>query len=88
MSTQLKLEGETTMSELKSTAPKDFDREYMDAQVDAHQKVLSALDEKLIPSARDPELKTLLNEMRTTVESHLKDAKKIQGSLGAASEKD
>ena len=82
-STMLKSDTDSMLSQLKSEPAADFDRAYMDRQVEAHQKVLSMLDEKLIPNAKDPELKTLLQDMRTTVESHLKDAQTIQASLAA-----
>jgi len=82
-STQLKLESETTISRLTSTPAADFDHEYMEAQVAAHRNVLAALDEKLIPSAKDSELKTLLHDMRSTVEMHLKEAEKIESALDA-----
>ncbi|HVJ14481.1 MAG TPA: DUF4142 domain-containing protein [Polyangiaceae bacterium] len=82
-STQLKIESETTISRLTSTPAADFDHEYMEAQVAAHRNVLAALDEKLIPSAKDSELKTLLNDMRSTVEMHLKEAEKIESALDA-----
>lgn len=82
-STQLKSDTDAMMSSLKSAGPADFDRAYIASQVDAHQKVLSTLDEQLIPNAKDAELKALLQEMRSTVDSHLKEAQKIQNELGA-----
>ncbi len=80
-STQLKSDADAMMTSLKSTPAGDFDQTYMNGQVQEHQKVLAALDEKLIPSAKDDELKTLLEEMRTTVESHLKEAQQIEAEL-------
>ena len=76
------------MAELKSAPAADFDRDYIGAQVEGHKKLLSALDEQLIPSARDSELKTMLHDTRATVESHLKEAEKIQSSLAATPGKD
>jgi len=81
MSNQLRTDADAMLSSLKSEPAADFDRVYMNGQVEEHRKVLSTLDEKLIVNARDPELKALLQEMRTTVASHLEEAEKIQASL-------
>jgi putative membrane protein len=81
VASQLKSDADSMMSSLQSTAAGDFDGVYIAGQIDAHQKVLSALDERLIPNARDPELRSMLEEMRTTVQSHLDQAKGIQNEL-------
>jgi len=74
----LKADAEKTTSKLKETSTPDFDRVYIAAQVDAHQKVLDAVDSKLIPAARDAELAAGLRKMRATVEAHLSQAKTLQ----------
>lgn len=61
------LEGET----------QNFDRVYIHAQVEAHQKVLDLLDKTLIPSTKDPELLALLQKMRPKVEAHLAEAREL-----------
>ncbi len=81
-STQLKSDADAMMATLKSAPAADFDEAYINGQVQEHQKVLSALDEKLIPNAKDSELKALLQDMRSTVESHLKEAAQIEAELG------
>lgn len=53
----------------------------IDAQVKAHQEVLDAFDNKLIPSARDASLKANLQQVRPMVAAHLKDAQDIQKAL-------
>jgi predicted outer membrane protein len=40
--------------------------------VKAHQEVLDALDNKLIPNAQDASLKANLQQVRPTVAQHLK----------------
>jgi putative membrane protein len=84
VASELKTDADTMLSSLKSAARADFDQAYMAAQVDAHRKVLSALTDKLIPNAKDSELKALLEEMRSTVEAHLSQAQEIQNELGPA----
>jgi putative membrane protein len=70
-----------TLEALKSGDKASFDRRYIDAQVEQHQKVLDMLDKQLIPSAKAPELKAELEKSRGMVEKHLEEAKELQGSL-------
>jgi putative membrane protein len=58
-----------------------FDRMYMQTQVDLHDWLLRALDTALIPSARTPELRTLLQTQRGSVAAHLEHARRILGGL-------
>src|SRR5450432_477002 len=69
------------MNTLKSADGQDFDRAYIDAQVDQHQKLLDALNDKLIPSVKNPDLKAYLNHIQPHVARHLKEAQEIQHSL-------
>jgi putative membrane protein len=82
MSRQVLSDGKTILSQLQS-APggADFDKQYMDAQVREHQQVLDTLDNKLIPNAKNGDLKAFLQKIRDKVADHLKQAKDIQGSL-------
>lgn len=79
----LKSDADAKMQELMGKTGADFDKAYIDAEVDMHQKVLDALDQKLIPGATNAELKTLLQTARAGVASHLESAKAIQGKLGS-----
>jgi len=76
--------GEKTLADLESTASPDFDKKYIDAQVEQHENVVTLLDSKLIPSASNAELKARLEETRKLVEAHLTEAKEIQTSLASA----
>jgi putative membrane protein len=58
-----------------------FDRAYVENEVAYHQAVLGILDEKLIPSARNAELKKMLVDVRPAFVSHLEHAKQIQSAL-------
>jgi putative membrane protein len=77
----IKSNGEKVMSQLGSSDGASFDKAYIDAQVDEHQKVLDALDSKLIPQAQNTDLKSLLAKVRAKVAGHLKMAQDIQASL-------
>lgn len=76
--TALKEDGDKTLKTLQEASNADFDRTYIATQVDVHEKVLQALDNKLIPAVRTPELQAGLRKMRTTVEAHLSQAKTLQ----------
>ena len=58
-----------------------FDQAYIDNEVTYHQTVLDAIDKTLIPSAQNAELKTLLEQTRPAIASHLQHAQEIQASL-------
>jgi putative membrane protein len=60
-----------------------FDKAYVDNEVAYHQTVLDAIDNTLIPSAQNAELKTLLQQVRPAIAAHLDHAKQVQGKLGA-----
>jgi putative membrane protein len=81
LATELKTGSTQKIDELKTLKAADFDRSYMDAQVDAHQKVLEAFDTRLIPNAKNAEFKALLSEIRPKIAAHLEEAKSIQEAL-------
>jgi len=83
--TALKQDSEKTLTELRTESGTAFDARYMDSQVEAHQKVLDALNGELLPAASDPALVNGLNKMKATVESHLEQAKAIQAELAKSS---
>ncbi len=68
-------------NDLQGKTGKDFDKTYMDQEVQIHQLVLDDLDKTLIPTAQNAELKKLLTTARGVVEGHLKRAQQIDGSL-------
>lgn len=69
------------MDNLNSTAKgKDFDKAYIDGQVDDHKKVLD-LAVKAMGQAQSTELKNLIQKATPTVQSHLDKAQSIQKTL-------
>ena len=59
-----------------------FDRAYMDHAIEAHQSLLDALDQRLIPGAGAAQVKQLLTSIRPAVASHLVEAKRVRATLG------
>jgi len=54
-----------------------FDSAYAANEVSYHTSVLGAIDAALIPSAQNPELKSLLVEVRPAVQAHLDHARTL-----------
>ena len=79
--TALQQDSEKTMTSLRAAPGTSFDMRYIDSQIEAHQKVLDALDNELLPAATDKQLIDGLNKMKATVQSHLQEAKPIQAEL-------
>ena len=77
----LQSDAENFTRSLKAESGTDFDKSYVDAQVREHQAVLDAIDQKLMPSAKNPDVKAYLDEVKTTVARHLEHAKELQAAL-------
>ncbi|MFT3924079.1 MAG: DUF4142 domain-containing protein [Myxococcales bacterium] len=75
---------QSTLEALKATDKADFDRLYVDAQVQQYQAALNLIDEHLLPSASDEQLKARLTQTRTLMEGHLSAAKELQSTLVAS----
>jgi putative membrane protein len=64
------------LAELKGLKGADFDKEYIDGQVDAHKDALALL-RKYADDGTVPPLKTAASEVAPTVETHLVEARKL-----------
>jgi putative membrane protein len=81
-SQSLKAGGLKNVTHLKTLNGAEFDKAYIDHEVEYHQSVLDALDKTLIPGATNAELKALLEKTRPAFAAHLEHAKQVQASLG------
>ncbi|HEX7153052.1 MAG TPA: DUF4142 domain-containing protein [Thermoanaerobaculia bacterium] len=77
-SSTLRANSQRTVTNLGTYNGQDFDRTYIRSQIDLHQWLLSTLDTALIPSARNAELRTFLEQQRATVAAHLEHARRLQ----------
>lgn len=74
-----------TVANLGRRTGMDFDRAYMMHQVQAHRWTLTSLDRTLIPSTRDPELRSFLStRVRPAVAMHLAMAERMHASMGGS----
>ena len=78
----LKKGARENIANLKKLKGAEFDKAYVEHEVAYHQAVLDAIDKTLIPSAKNPELKGLIEKVRPAIAAHLDHAKHLQGSLG------
>jgi len=81
VSEMLDREATEMLAALSQTPTAMFDRAYMEGQVTMHQEVLALLDDQLIPSASDADLKALLATLRMAVATHLVNAQTILEAL-------
>jgi putative membrane protein len=78
----LKSGGDKNIAHLKTLSGAAFDKAYVDNEVTYHQQVLDAIDKTLIPSAKNAELKALIEKVRPAIDAHLQHAKMMQAKLG------
>lgn len=81
LSRDMIVEDSETMKTLKEKTGAEFDRAYMQAQVQGHQKVLDAIEKHLLPSAKRADLKAYLEELRPRVKQHLEQAERTAAAL-------
>ena len=80
-SKSLRTAGDETLKRLKALNGAEFDKAYVDNEVTYHQTVLDAIDNTLIPSSKNEELKALLVKVRPAFVAHLDHAKHLQATL-------
>jgi putative membrane protein len=78
----LKKGAQANLAKLKNLKGAQFDKAYVDHEVDYHQQVLDAIDKVLVPSAQNAELKGLIEKVRPAIQAHLDHAKHVQADLG------
>lgn len=58
-----------------------FDHGFIRAEIESHRQLLERLDRETIPAATDPELRTLLTDVRSLVEAHFTRTRQLLASL-------
>lgn len=80
-SQSLKAGAAENVKNLKGLKGAAFDKAYVDHEVAYHQAVLDAIDQVLIPNAKNSELKALIVKVRPAIAAHLDHAKMVQADL-------
>lgn len=81
LSTGLKAKANTAIAGLKPLSGDAFDEAYMLSQVSMHGDVQEAIRDSLLPSAKNAELKALIQEAAPKIDMHLQHAKQLQEKL-------
>ena len=85
-STSLRLRDDSSVrgEVLSRLQGRTFDSTFMANEVSHHAKLLASIDDILLPNARNPELRELLESVRPAVARHLEQARTITGGVVAA----
>ncbi|XXX76992.1 DUF4142 domain-containing protein [Sorangium sp. So ce134] len=84
-SKQLADETQQAVEQLKALQGADFDQQFVAIMVKDHQTALDLLDRRILPNAKNADLKALVEkDLRPTIEKHLKDAEALAQKLGPA----
>jgi putative membrane protein len=81
ISKRLQTDADKTLTDLNGKSDADFDRAYVDAQIDQHKSVLRLIDEKLTASANSSAVKSLLATVRPHIQMHLDRSKAIKATM-------
>jgi putative membrane protein len=77
----LKTGGADNIARLEKLDGAEFDKAYIDNEVDYHQAVIGVLNNTLIPSAQNADLKAALTGVAPAFDAHLAHAKQVQAAL-------
>ncbi len=81
VSKQLLADGAAVKAKLEKEKGQSFDRAYIAHEVEYHKAVIAAVDDLLIPSASNAELKQTLIDVRPAFVGHLKQAEQLLAKL-------
>lgn len=81
MSNELKGANNQIIINLRPMQKNQFDRAYIDSQINMQKRVLGLIDDQLMPGAQSEEVKGLLSGMRGSLDEHLEKAEKILEKL-------
>lgn len=81
LTTDLQNNTRETLEALRTYDGADFDREFMEWEVQNHRYVIETIENTLIPAARDGDLEDHLEALLPTLRDHLRSAQSILDSL-------
>lgn len=81
LSTELGVEAGRALFALREAGEGPVDRMYIESQLALHERYLKALDEQLIPNARDSRLEEALRNSRKRVKAHIDEARELERTL-------
>jgi putative membrane protein len=70
-------------TDLRARSGHNFDRAYIDHEVEGHQSDIGRLETEAIPSVQNADVKAYLQRTVTEMQSHLSSLKQVQRQLGS-----
>jgi putative membrane protein len=80
VSQQIQTDAQNDLSTLQSMRGREFDRDYVQAQIKGHNQAIEMLD-RMIPTVKSPEMKTELMNLRPKLQAHLQEAERVQSTM-------
>jgi len=77
----LQQKGEDMLAKLNPLNGNEFEREYISSMIQGHQDALNMIDNQLLPSADNDQVRSFLNETRQAVAMHLERAQQLQSNM-------
>jgi|GEM_PF-5771434 len=81
LSADMRIKASQELTSVELAPPEDFDKAFIDAQVQENEQMLQLLDGRLIPDASEPKLKAELTKSRAVLQRQGQEAKQIQRAL-------
>lgn len=78
ISKSLKQDRQKNLARLKKLEGKRFDKGYIYQEIVLHKQVIDVINHKLMPNARNDELKALLTRIKPELVSHLAEAERLE----------
>jgi putative membrane protein len=73
------------MGELAGKTGADFDRAYVEHEIQDHQQNIDKIEHQLLPAAKDPQVKAFLQKTDREMKNHLQMAKQLEQQLSKSS---
>lgn len=80
LSRQLEEQASNLQQALNDLEQASYDDAYLSAQTQIHQQTLQILDQVLLPSVSNPELRSVLSDVRPRLQQHLEHASTLLGT--------
>lgn len=81
VSQQIKSASDQQTQRLNGLSGSDFDRAYIEEQINYYRTALDVFDRDLLPNAKDPQIRADIAEARSRANDHLKEAQDIRLTL-------
>jgi putative membrane protein len=73
------------MGDLASKTGAEFDRAYVEHEIQDHEQNIDKIEHQLLPAAKDPQVKAFLQKTDREMKNHLQMAKQLQQQLNKSS---